>query len=336
MSELTKEKIYKKELIAGGATGNNNLERIRSLAGGSGGNKKYIVEKIGEDNGKRRIDFTTLAVSNNIFSFGGAKYDPRFTQTYELVAYNRESNQFSTRNIFGQVTVNPVIIEFGGMFLFVANNANNYNQLMIKALPVSEMYGDTFADFYSVDNFVDYDIKYAFIDGWKMYILDSGYNLYSINIEVDVTNKTISFTNPTKLTYYEGEKPTQSVIVDSYKIGVKIYVLISVGNQFELYSFNLITSTWEKETTLQLGENISIPEKNGCFIGNDYYFISRDIVQNKTLYKFNLLTFETTKLDIEGDYPFDAQLFNYDGEIGIAGGTGSNVHFVISKLTPKP
>lgn len=34
MSELTKEKIYKSELIKGGATGNNNLERIRSLAGG--------------------------------------------------------------------------------------------------------------------------------------------------------------------------------------------------------------------------------------------------------------------------------------------------------------
>lgn len=36
MSELTKEKIYKSELIKAGATGNNNLERIRSLAGGGG------------------------------------------------------------------------------------------------------------------------------------------------------------------------------------------------------------------------------------------------------------------------------------------------------------
>lgn len=36
MSELAKEKLYRKELIAGGATGNNNLERIRSLQGGGG------------------------------------------------------------------------------------------------------------------------------------------------------------------------------------------------------------------------------------------------------------------------------------------------------------
>lgn len=33
MSELTKEKIYKKELEKVGGEGNNNLERIRSLAG---------------------------------------------------------------------------------------------------------------------------------------------------------------------------------------------------------------------------------------------------------------------------------------------------------------
>lgn len=38
MSELTKEKIYKKELEKVGGEGNNNLERIRSLGGGSGDN----------------------------------------------------------------------------------------------------------------------------------------------------------------------------------------------------------------------------------------------------------------------------------------------------------
>jgi len=49
MSELTKEKIYKKELIAGGATGNNNLERIRSLAGG------VAFEDIKDKNGNLRF-----------------------------------------------------------------------------------------------------------------------------------------------------------------------------------------------------------------------------------------------------------------------------------------
>lgn len=43
MSELTKEKIYKKELEKVGAEGNNNLERIRSLAGG-GGETPHLYE----------------------------------------------------------------------------------------------------------------------------------------------------------------------------------------------------------------------------------------------------------------------------------------------------
>lgn len=43
MSELTKEKIYKNELEKVGGEGNNNLERIRSLAGGGGGSDNTFV-----------------------------------------------------------------------------------------------------------------------------------------------------------------------------------------------------------------------------------------------------------------------------------------------------
>lgn len=42
MSELTKEKIYKNELIKAGAEGNNNLARIRSLQNGGGGGKTSL------------------------------------------------------------------------------------------------------------------------------------------------------------------------------------------------------------------------------------------------------------------------------------------------------
>lgn len=42
MSELTREKIYKKELEKIGGEGNNNLERIRSL-GGQGGSGLFTV-----------------------------------------------------------------------------------------------------------------------------------------------------------------------------------------------------------------------------------------------------------------------------------------------------
>ena len=44
MSELTIEKIYKNELIKAGASGNNNLERIRNLAGGGGGSEIHLYQ----------------------------------------------------------------------------------------------------------------------------------------------------------------------------------------------------------------------------------------------------------------------------------------------------
>lgn len=90
MSELTREKIYRNELIKAGATGNNNLERIRSLQNGGGGGattklestrvfkrKKYIV------GGWTRINFNGYSVrgegiwtdgKNIYYSNGSAQY----------------------------------------------------------------------------------------------------------------------------------------------------------------------------------------------------------------------------------------------------------------------
>ena len=60
MSELTKEKIYKKELEKGGGEGNNNLERIRSLAGAG------ALEDIVDKNGNARfIEVRHYANTNN-------------------------------------------------------------------------------------------------------------------------------------------------------------------------------------------------------------------------------------------------------------------------------
>ena len=42
MSELAKEKLYRNELIKAGATGKNNVARIRSLSGGGGGGSQAL------------------------------------------------------------------------------------------------------------------------------------------------------------------------------------------------------------------------------------------------------------------------------------------------------
>lgn len=70
MSELTKEKIYKKELEKVGGEGNNNLERIRSLSGGS------ALEDIVDKNGNHRF------IEGNGVSE---------TQTSEIALYNKWS-----------------------------------------------------------------------------------------------------------------------------------------------------------------------------------------------------------------------------------------------------
>lgn len=333
MSELTKEKVYKKELIKAGAEGNNNLERIRSLQNGGGSSQKYIVEKVGEDNGNRRIQFTTLTANNNILNFGGGKYNPRYTPSYELVMYSLDNKTFSTRSVLPNGTaINPLIVEFCGMFLLLTQGANW--KLIIQALKADGVAGDVFEEIYAVDNLTTYDVSNAFIDGWKMFIVDRNCGLYSIDIIANKENKGFSFENPVAFSYYQGEKPDSSAtLIDSIKIGTKIYMLTYYSNSYSLYSFDLTNSTWKKETTLQF--QTGIDEKNGCFIGNDYYFV---LYENyiSSIYKLNLLNLEVTKLDVEGDFPKDSQLFDFNGEIGIAGGTGNNVHFVISKLTPKP
>ena len=76
MSELTKEKIYKRELLKKGATGNNNLERIRSLQNGGGGGCDTPNEEISV------LDFTfeenemaMAVVGDYVYSFGGRIYN---------------------------------------------------------------------------------------------------------------------------------------------------------------------------------------------------------------------------------------------------------------------
>ena len=92
MSELTREKIYKRELLKKGATGNNNLERIRSLQNGGGGGattklestrvfkrKKYIV------GGWTRINFNgTSAKGDGIWTDGDNIYYSQNQYQYVL------------------------------------------------------------------------------------------------------------------------------------------------------------------------------------------------------------------------------------------------------------
>ncbi len=73
MSELTKEKIYRNELIKAGATGNNNLERIRSLQnGGGGGTPKEEIKEISNLPYYEGVAKAAAAsIGDKIYVFGG-------------------------------------------------------------------------------------------------------------------------------------------------------------------------------------------------------------------------------------------------------------------------
>lgn len=77
MSELTKEKIYKRELLKKGATGNNNLERIRSLQNGGGGEGDTPNEEISvlENFIFEENSMAMAVVGDYVYSFGGRKYN---------------------------------------------------------------------------------------------------------------------------------------------------------------------------------------------------------------------------------------------------------------------
>ena len=73
MSELTREKIYKRELLKKGATGNDNLERIRSLQNGGGGEVDTPNEEISvlENFIFEGNSMAMAVVGDYVYSFGG-------------------------------------------------------------------------------------------------------------------------------------------------------------------------------------------------------------------------------------------------------------------------
>ena len=91
MSELTREKIYKRELLKKGATGNDNLERIRSLKkGGEVVDNGEKIERLG--NALSITMASATEVGGNIYIFGGRNG----TNVYNRITkYNFETETFT-------------------------------------------------------------------------------------------------------------------------------------------------------------------------------------------------------------------------------------------------
>lgn len=125
MSELTKEKIYKKELIAGGATGNNNLERIRSLAGGGTRYVSLPIDSTGAHASATPLTYLHFYIDDEEVQFVGDDFtgflyvpksvltqdSPKFTVrlAQEIEEADEYSYQLSVHALFEEVETDPSI-----------------------------------------------------------------------------------------------------------------------------------------------------------------------------------------------------------------------------------
>lgn len=134
MSELTKEKIYKKELEKVGGEGNNNLERIRSLAGSG------AFENIVDKNGNLR--FVEGEISTGTFSgvtFTYAKWSLSGTHLMLVISFDITSSpSISTNDVLAYVDDLPDYI-YNKIYGTVLDwkNSNVFNEsVMVNNLQV--------------------------------------------------------------------------------------------------------------------------------------------------------------------------------------------------------
>lgn len=117
MSELTREKIYKKELIAGGATGNNNLERIRSLAGGSGKKVELLETKIPTPVRNPLL----VRIDDEIFILGGITNNNQYSSN--IYAFNIKTKEIRyISNNFPKIVGGDILRMGDGFFWIVGGN----------------------------------------------------------------------------------------------------------------------------------------------------------------------------------------------------------------------
>lgn len=134
MSELTKEKIYKKELIAGGATGNNNLERIRSLASG-GGKGKYTLEKEFFDLGGNTFSNVAYGIEGgNLVVVGGLTPSGNYSNLVKMISMDAKETytpQISGLTALDNNQMSQASFVYGGVLYSFEGSSGEVNAVRL-------------------------------------------------------------------------------------------------------------------------------------------------------------------------------------------------------------
>lgn len=290
MSELTKEKIYRNELIKAGATGNNNLERIRSLQnGGGGGTPKEEIKEISNFN----YDLSEMAsatVGDNIYLFGGFIGGTHNDSTADIHVLNTKSNlvqkvaempTFDFRSLTSAVVGNFVYLFGGRKKSGASESANLYLYKFNTTNNVAEQFGG--------GEFANYMCAVAV--GGKIYLLNP--NVRTMNIEYfDVTKGTVTIESTGKNFQLERQGDIR---------GTKA---VAVGG-FIYYFYDGKISKYEADTNTLRELSITTPETLSgeaiTVIGGDIYLFGG---LSDSIYKFSTANETIEKLSLKFNYTY--------------------------------
>lgn len=295
MSELTKEKIYKNELIKAGATGNNNLERIRSLQNGGGGGGDTPKEEIKEigNFGYGLSQMASAAVGDNIYLFGGFIGGAHNDSTNDIHVFNTKSKQvqkvaempvFDFRSLTSAVVGNFVYLFGGRKKSGATDSANLYLYKFNTTNNEAEQFGDG-------EEFANYMCAVAV--GGRIYLIDP--NVKTMNIKYfDVTKETVTMESTGKNFRLETQANIQGI--KAIAVGGIIYYFY----EGKISKYNVDTNTL---TELLITTPEALKGEAITAIGGDIYLFGG---QSDSIYKFSTANETVEKLSLK---------FNYDNSI---------------------
>lgn len=289
MSELTKEKIYKNELIKAGAEGNNNLERIRSLQNGGGGGGDTPKEEIKVISSLPYIEgvakVAAATIGDKIYVFGGnvgvnavSKMIYEFdTKTKNVEYVDAFPNSVGLYSEAAAAVGNNVYI-FGGRKKVGSSDSTNNDIYKYSAT-------NNITSKLSISSSYQKNYMCAVAVGGKIYLLEPTqthrFSLYVFDVETEtVGSGSAVYLETTTATLFE----TKAVAVGGY-----IYYFYE-DKISKLDVENLTLSTLE----------ITLPEylKNEAIttIGGDIYLFGGN---TNSVYKFSTTTETIEKLSLE-------------------------------------
>lgn len=289
MSELTKEKIYKNELIKAGATGNNNLERIRSLQnGGGGGTPKEEIKEISNLPYYEGVVKAAVApIGDKIYVFGGSvggtsaskmiyRFDTKTKNASYVDAFPNSVGLYSE----AAAAVGNNVYLFGGRKKVGSTDSVNTDIYKYNAT-------NNITSKLSISSSYQKNYICAVAIGGKIYILNPlsthGFELYVFDVETETV------ASPSSTIYLE---TTYATLFEIKAVAVGGYIYYFYEDKIsKLDVENLTLSTLD----------ITFPEspirkEAITVIGGDIYLFGGD---TNSVYKFSTTTETIEKLSLE-------------------------------------